>query len=85
MSPTTRKRFGYSTLLLLFGALVVAVMVSNTWVRGVRIDLTEDNRYTRGDGTTLFSREQRDRADWKKAAEALESICGYPRLKYETP
>jgi ABC-type uncharacterized transport system involved in gliding motility auxiliary subunit len=57
MSPTTRKRFGYSTLLLLFGALVVAVMVSNTWVRGVRIDLTENNLYTLGEGTRAVLRD----------------------------
>jgi len=51
MRSTTRKRFGYSTLLLLFGALIVAVVVSNTFLRGVRIDLTDNNLYTLGDGT----------------------------------
>ena len=57
MSPTMRKRFGYSTLVLLFGALVVAVMISNTWVRGVRIDLTENGLYTLGEGTRAVLRD----------------------------
>jgi ABC-type uncharacterized transport system involved in gliding motility auxiliary subunit len=57
MSPTTRKRFGYSTLVLLFGAVIVAMVLSNTWVRGVRIDLTENNLYTLGDGTRAVLRD----------------------------
>jgi ABC-type uncharacterized transport system involved in gliding motility auxiliary subunit len=57
MSPTTRKRFGYSTLVLLFGAVIVAIVLSNTWVRGVRIDLTENNLYTLGDGTRAVLRD----------------------------
>jgi ABC-type uncharacterized transport system involved in gliding motility auxiliary subunit len=57
MSPTTRKRFGYSTLLLLFGAVVVAIVLSNTWIRGVRLDLTENDLYTLGDGTRAVLRD----------------------------
>jgi ABC-type uncharacterized transport system involved in gliding motility auxiliary subunit len=57
MSPTTRKRFGYSTLVLLFGAVVVAIVLSNTWIRGVRLDLTENDLYTLGDGTRAVLRD----------------------------
>lgn len=57
MNPMTRKGLGYSTLLLLFGALVVALVISNTWVRGIRIDLTENNLYTLGEGTRAVLRD----------------------------
>ena len=51
MSTTTRKPLGYSALALLFLAFVVAVVASNLWLRGARVDLTEDNLYTLGKGT----------------------------------
>jgi ABC-type uncharacterized transport system involved in gliding motility auxiliary subunit len=51
MSTQTRKRLGYSTLALLFVGFVVAVVAVNVWLRGVRIDLTENNLYTLGEGT----------------------------------
>jgi ABC-type uncharacterized transport system involved in gliding motility auxiliary subunit len=51
MSTPTRKKLGYSTLALLFGAFVVAVVAGNTWLRGMRLDLTENNLYTLGEGT----------------------------------
>ena len=50
MSTTTRKPLGYSALALLFLAFVVAVVASNLWLRGARVDLTEDNLYTLGKG-----------------------------------
>ena len=51
MSTRTRKKLGYSTLALLFVGFVVAVVAVNVWLRGVRIDLTENNLYTLGEGT----------------------------------
>src|SRR5919109_220422 len=57
MGPTTRKRFGYSTLALLFAALIVAIVISNTWVRGIRVDLTENDLYTLGEGTRAVLRD----------------------------
>jgi ABC-type uncharacterized transport system involved in gliding motility auxiliary subunit len=52
MSTTkTRKNLGYSTLLLLFVGFVVAVVASNLFLRGMRVDLTENDLYTLGEGT----------------------------------
>jgi ABC-type uncharacterized transport system involved in gliding motility auxiliary subunit len=51
MSTPTRKKLGFSSLALLVGAFVVAVVAANTWLRGVRIDLTQNNLYTLGEGT----------------------------------
>ncbi len=82
MSPTTRKRFGYSTLVLLFGALVVAVMISNTWLRGVRIDLTENDLYTLGEGTRAVLRDIDEPVNLylffsNEATETLPTIRSY--------
>jgi gliding motility-associatede transport system auxiliary component len=51
MSTRTRQRIGYSTLVILVAALVVAVVASNVWLRGLRLDLTENGLYTLGEGT----------------------------------
>lgn len=51
MSTATRKKLGYSTLALLFLGFVVAVVAVNAWLRGARLDLTENGLYTLGDGT----------------------------------
>ena len=51
MSTRTRQRIGYSTLVVLVLAFVVAVVFANTWLRGVRLDLTENGLYTLGEGT----------------------------------
>ncbi|HUQ53834.1 MAG TPA: Gldg family protein [Gammaproteobacteria bacterium] len=51
MSARSRKTYGYTTLALIALAFVVAVVATNAWVRGVRIDLTENNLYTLGEGT----------------------------------
>ena len=52
MSASSRKTFGYATLALhRCSAFVVAVVASNVWLRGVRIDLTENDLYTLGEGT----------------------------------
>jgi ABC-type uncharacterized transport system involved in gliding motility auxiliary subunit len=51
MSGATRNKFGAATLALVGLGFVVAVMASNVWLRGVRLDLTENNLYTLGEGT----------------------------------
>jgi ABC-type uncharacterized transport system involved in gliding motility auxiliary subunit len=51
MSAQSRKNFGYATLALIALGFVVAVVASNVWLRGVRIDLTENDLYTLGEGT----------------------------------
>ena len=84
MGPTTRKRFGYSTLALLFAALIVAIVLSNTWVRGIRIDLTENNLYTLGEGTRAVLRDIDEPVNLYLffSDEATQSV---PRLReYET-
>jgi gliding motility-associatede transport system auxiliary component len=51
MSASSRKRIGYSTLVVLAVAFIVAVMASNQLLRGLRIDLTESRLYTLSPGT----------------------------------
>jgi len=51
MSASSRKALGYWTLALLLFGLIVAVVASNVFVRGLRLDLTESNLYTLGEGT----------------------------------
>jgi ABC-type uncharacterized transport system involved in gliding motility auxiliary subunit len=52
MSTASNKRnIGYSSLALVFVALVAAVMASNTLLKGMRFDLTENNLYTLSPGT----------------------------------
>jgi ABC-type uncharacterized transport system involved in gliding motility auxiliary subunit len=51
MSTASRKKLGYSTLALLFVGFVVAVVAVNVWLRGARLDLTENGLYTLGEGT----------------------------------
>ena len=51
MSASSRNKLGYATLGLVVLAFVVAVVASNVWLRGARIDLTENNLYTLGEGT----------------------------------
>ncbi len=51
MSAQSRQRIGYSTLVVLFLVFGAAVMVSNVALRGVRLDLTDNNLYTLSDGT----------------------------------
>ncbi len=46
-----RRKIGYSSLLLLAVAFVAAVMASNTVLRGLRVDLTENRLYTLSPGT----------------------------------
>jgi len=51
MSTANRNKLGATTLVLVVLAFVVAVVATNVWLRGVRIDLTENNLYTLGEGT----------------------------------
>jgi ABC-type uncharacterized transport system involved in gliding motility auxiliary subunit len=51
MTTRARNRIGYSTLLVLFAAFIVAVIASNILLRGVRIDLTDNQLYTLSPGT----------------------------------
>ncbi|HEU4617006.1 MAG TPA: Gldg family protein [Gammaproteobacteria bacterium] len=51
MSTAQRSRIGYSTLVLLALVFVAAVMVSNMLLKGLRIDLTENQLYTLAPGT----------------------------------
>jgi ABC-type uncharacterized transport system involved in gliding motility auxiliary subunit len=51
MSATSKNKLGYVTLLLVVLAFVVAVVAANATFRGVRVDLTESNLYTLGEGT----------------------------------
>jgi ABC-type uncharacterized transport system involved in gliding motility auxiliary subunit len=51
MNAASRNKLGYATLVLIVLAFVVAVVAANAWLRGVRVDLTENNLYTLGEGT----------------------------------
>jgi ABC-type uncharacterized transport system involved in gliding motility auxiliary subunit len=51
MSAANRNTLGYVTLVLIVLAFVIAVVAANAWLRGVRVDLTENNLYTLGEGT----------------------------------
>ena len=51
MSGATRNKLGAVTLVLIVLAFVVAAVATNGWLRGVRVDLTENNLYTLGEGT----------------------------------
>ena len=51
MTTRARQRIGYTTLVLMFVAFIVAVMASNVLLRGWRIDLTKNQLYTLSPGT----------------------------------
>ena len=51
MTTQEQRRVGLISLGLLALIFVAAIMASNTLLRGVRIDLTENNLYTISDGT----------------------------------
>jgi ABC-type uncharacterized transport system involved in gliding motility auxiliary subunit len=48
---SNQRTFAYSSLIVLGVAFVAAVMASNTLLRGMRIDLTENDLYTLSQGT----------------------------------
>jgi len=51
MSASSRRTLGHATLALIVLGFAVAVVASNVWLRGVRVDLTENDLYTLGEGT----------------------------------
>jgi ABC-type uncharacterized transport system involved in gliding motility auxiliary subunit len=51
MSGARRKSFALGSLVVLLLGFVAAVMASNTLLRGIRLDLTENGLYTLSDGT----------------------------------
>ena len=51
MNSEQQKRIGFATLLVLGIAFIVAIMAGNTLLRGIRIDLTDNQLYTLSDGT----------------------------------
>ncbi|HEX5419094.1 MAG TPA: Gldg family protein, partial [Gammaproteobacteria bacterium] len=51
MRAETKSRIGYASLVLLALVLVAAVMASNSLLRGVQVDLTENHLYTLAPGT----------------------------------
>ena len=63
MSASSRQRIGYSTLVVLFAALIVAVVASNVWLRGLRLDLTDNGLYTLGEGTQTVLKEIKEPID----------------------
>jgi gliding motility-associatede transport system auxiliary component len=56
MSTRSRQSIGYSTLVVLFLVFGAAVMASNVLLRGVRLDLTENQLYTLSPGTVKMLR-----------------------------
>jgi gliding motility-associatede transport system auxiliary component len=51
-----RRRVNYATLILLGVAFIAAITASNVLLRGIKIDLTENNLYTLAPGTRDFLR-----------------------------
>ena len=51
MSETRQKSFAFASLIVLLFGFIAAVIASNTLLRGIRIDLTENRLYTLSDGT----------------------------------
>lgn len=57
MAGPRNQRFAYASLAALLVAFVAAVIASNTLLRGMRLDLTENNLYTLAPGTREMLRE----------------------------
>jgi ABC-type uncharacterized transport system involved in gliding motility auxiliary subunit len=51
-----QRRVGYATLVVLGIAFMAAVMASNTLLRGIKLDLTQDQLYTLSSGTKSMLR-----------------------------
>lgn len=51
MATLLPRKLAFGSIALIAVAVVAAVMVTNTLLRGVRLDLTENNLYTLSDGT----------------------------------
>jgi ABC-type uncharacterized transport system involved in gliding motility auxiliary subunit len=89
MSTRTRQRIGYSTLVVLFVALVVAVIASNVWLRGARLDLTANGLYTLGKGTKAVLKDIKEPIDLyfffsNDSTKNLQQIRAYANRVRET-
>jgi ABC-type uncharacterized transport system involved in gliding motility auxiliary subunit len=51
MSVSRQKSFAFGSLIVLLFAFIAAVIASNTLLRGIRIDLTDNKLYTLSAGT----------------------------------
>lgn len=57
MSSSRRKHYAYGSLALLVVAFIAAVIASNSLLRGMRLDLTDNNLFTLAPGTRNLLRE----------------------------
>jgi gliding motility-associatede transport system auxiliary component len=76
MSGASKNKLGAAALVLVVLGFIVAVVATNVWLRGVRIDLTENDLYTLGDGTqaVLDSIEEPINLYFFLSNEASESL-----------
>jgi ABC-type uncharacterized transport system involved in gliding motility auxiliary subunit len=89
MSTRTRQRIGYSTLVVLVVALVVAVIASNVWLRGARLDLTANGLYTLGKGTQAVLKDIKEPIDLyfffsNESTKNLQQLRAYANRVRET-
>ncbi len=89
MSTRTRQRIGYSTLVVLVVALIVAVIASNVWLRGARLDLTANGLYTLGKGTHAVLKDIKEPIDLyfffsNESTKNLQQLRAYANRVRET-
>ncbi len=89
MTTRTRQRIGYSTLAVLFVGLIVAVIASNVWLRGARLDLTANGLYTLGKGTHAVLKDIKEPIDLyfffsNESTKNLQQIRTYATRVRET-
>ena len=51
MSSGRQKQYAYGSLAVLAAGFIAAIMASGSFLRGIKIDLTENNLYTLAPGT----------------------------------
>ena len=86
---STRTRIGYSTLVVLVAALIVAVIASNVWLRGLRLDLTANGLYTLGKGTRAVLKDIKEPIDLyfffsNESTKNLQQLRAYANRVRET-
>jgi len=89
MSTRSRQRIGYSTLVVLVVALIVAVIASNAWLRGARLDLTANGLYTLGKGTHAVLKDIKEPIDLyfffsNESTKNLQQLRAYATRVRET-
>ena len=89
MSTRTRQSIGYSTLAILAVALIVAVIASNAWLRGARLDLTANGLYTLGKGTHAVLKDIKEPIDLyfffsNESTKNLQQLRAYANRVRET-